>query len=212
VPADYGADSGSTALRDRIAAVIGRDFLENSMPIAAERETARLAGHAGLPTFNRANSLHQFVFVNGRPLRDPLLTGALRAGYADVLPRDRFPCWPFSFRCRRRRWTSMCTRRKLEVRFRDPGLIRGLVIGAIREALAAQGFRAASTAGSATLSASGPSRQLPLGRPAVPQAGRAGPHRNKTAALRRRRKPASPFWTGDRRTAAPGRSRHRRRT
>ena len=61
------------------------------MPIAAEREGARLSGHAGLPTFHRANSLQQFLFVNGRPLRDPLLAGALRAAYADVLARDRFP-------------------------------------------------------------------------------------------------------------------------
>ena len=61
------------------------------MAIDAEREGARLTGHAGLPTFNRANSLQQFMFVNGRPVRDPLLAGALRAAYADVLARDRFP-------------------------------------------------------------------------------------------------------------------------
>ena len=69
----------------------GKEFLENAMPIEAVREGARLTGHAGLPTFHRANSLQQFLFVNGRPLRDPLLAGALRAAYADVLARDRFP-------------------------------------------------------------------------------------------------------------------------
>ena len=92
LPLDFPPRPGAPALRqERIAQVIGAEFLENAMPIAAEREGARLAGYAGLPTFNRANSLQQFLFVNGRPLRDPLLAGALRAAYADVLARDRFP-------------------------------------------------------------------------------------------------------------------------
>ena len=91
MPVDYPAEFGEDAAERRLAQVVGDDFLENAMPIAAEREGARLAGHAGLPTFHRANSLQQFLFVNGRPLQRSLARGALRAAYADVLSRDRFP-------------------------------------------------------------------------------------------------------------------------
>ncbi len=153
MPAEYPAVSGPAGLRERIARVIGRDFLSNSMSIAAEREGVRLAGYAGLPTFNRANSLHQFAFVNGRPLRDPLITGALRAAYADVLARDRYPVLALFLEVPPSEVDVNVHPAKLEVRFRDPGLVRGLIIGAIREALAGQGFRASSTAGAATLSA-----------------------------------------------------------
>jgi DNA mismatch repair protein MutL len=91
LPIDFAGLAGAGALDERAAQVIGRDFVQNSMRIDAVRENVRLSGFAGLPTFNRANSLQQFLFVNGRPLRDPLLAGALRAAYADVLARDRFP-------------------------------------------------------------------------------------------------------------------------
>lgn len=153
LPVDYPAEFGEAAAQRRLARVIGDDFSENAMPIAAEREGARLAGHAGLPTFHRANSLQQFLFVNGRPLTDPLLRSALRAAYADVLSRDRFPVAALFLEMDPAEFDVNVHPAKLEVRFRDPGMVRGLVIGALREALAQHGFRAASSVGAATLAA-----------------------------------------------------------
>jgi DNA mismatch repair protein MutL len=152
-PLDYAAQHGEGALGRRVAQVLGQEFVENAMPIKAEREGVRLSGLAGLPTFNRANSLQQFMFVNGRPLRDPLLTGALRAAYADVLARDRFPVAALFLELRPAEFDVNVHPAKLEIRFRDPGLVRGLIVGAIRDALAVEGFRAAASGGTATISA-----------------------------------------------------------
>jgi len=152
-PLDYPAADRGSPLEARIGQVIGRDFAENAMPIHAEREGIRLAGYAGLPTFNRANSLQQYMFVNGRALRDPLLAGALRAAYADVLARDRYPVAVLFLDVPAAEVDVNVHPAKTEVRFRDPGLVRGLLIGAIRDALAEHGFRAASTGGAATLAA-----------------------------------------------------------
>ncbi len=151
LPADWPAEAGEGALSRRLARVMGGDFIENAMPLAAEREGARLSGFAGLPTFNRANSLQQYMFVNGRPLRDPLLTGALRAAYADVLARDRFPVAALFLTLDPSEFDVNVHPAKLEVRFRDPGMVRGLLIGAIRDSLAEQGFRASTSGGAATL-------------------------------------------------------------
>lgn len=153
LPLDFAGQGGDDAPGRRVAQVIGDEFLENAMAISAEREGARLFGHAGLPTFHRANSLHQFMFVNGRPLSDPLLKSALRAAYADVLARDRFPVAALFLEVDPEDFDVNVHPAKLEVRFRDPGMIRGLVIGAIRDALAEHGFRAATSVGAATLAA-----------------------------------------------------------
>jgi DNA mismatch repair protein MutL len=160
MPMNFPAVSGSGALKARIEQVVGRDFVENAMQIAAEREGARLAGYAGLPTFSRANSLQQFAFVNGRPLRDPLLGAAIRAAYADVLARDRYPVAALFLDLPAGEVDVNVHPAKLEVRFRDPSLVRGLVIGSIRDALAGEGFRAATTGGVGTLAAfrPGPAR------------------------------------------------------
>ncbi len=149
MPLDYPPQQGEGARRRRAADVIGAAFVENSMPIAAEREGVTLTGLAGLPTFNRANSLQQFLFVNRRPLRDPLLSGALRAAYADVLARDRFPVVTLFLGLEPTEFDVNVHPAKLEVRFRDPGLVRGLIIGAIRDALAEHGARAAPSVGMA---------------------------------------------------------------
>ena len=159
LPIDYAPQRGEGALGARVAEVIGGEFLENSMPIDAARERVRLFGYAGLPTFNRANSLHQFMFVNGRPLRDPLLSGALRAAYADVLARDRFPVAALFIDLDAVEFDVNVHPAKLEVRFRDSGLIRGLVVGAIRDALTEHGFRAATSVGADTLAAFRPEAQ-----------------------------------------------------
>ena len=158
LPLDYAPMSGEGAFAGRIAQVLGEDFAANATPIAAAREHVRLTGFAALPTFNRANSLQQFMFVNFRPLRDPLLAGALRAAYADVLARDRFPVAALYLELDPGEVDINVHPAKLEARFRDPGLIRGLLIGAIREALAERGFRTSSTIAGATLSAFRPQR------------------------------------------------------
>ncbi len=166
LPLDVAPQEGAGAREARMAEIVGAAFLQDSMPIDAEREGARLSGRAGLPTFNRANSLHQFMFVNGRPLRDPLLTGALRAAYADVLARDRFPVAALFLELDPAEFDVNVHPAKLEVRFRDPGLVRGLLIGAIREALVAHGFRASRSIGDDTLAALRPETSQPGTAPA----------------------------------------------
>jgi len=162
LPLDYPAVAEPAGLAARAAQVIGREFPDNAMPITAERDSAVLTGLAGLPTLNRANGLQLFTFVNGRPLRDPLLIGALRAAYADVMARDRHPVAVLFITVPTSEVDVNVHPAKLEVRFRDPGLIRGLVIGAVREALAAEGFRAATTSAAAASFRRDPPRP-PLG-------------------------------------------------
>ncbi len=164
-PLDFAPQSGEEALEARMEEVVGAAFLADSMPIDAMREGVRLTGRVGLPTFNRANSLSQFLFVNGRPLRDPLLAGALRAAYADVLARDRFPVAVLFLDLDAAEFDVNVHPAKLEVRFRDSGLVRGLIVGALRDALAAHGFRAARSVGDDTLAAF---------RPEAPRAGEGG--------------------------------------
>ncbi|MGQ7792307.1 DNA mismatch repair endonuclease MutL [Faunimonas sp. B44] len=160
-PVDYPALGGTGATLARMGQVLGADFADNAMPVFGERDGVRIEGFAGLPTLNRANSLSQFVFVNGRPLRDPTLAGALRAAYADVLARDRYPVLALFLDLPPAEVDVNVHPAKLEVRFRDPGLVRGLIIGSIRDALAKEGFRAATSVGAATLEAL---------RPGAPQA------------------------------------------
>ncbi|WP_075216981.1 DNA mismatch repair endonuclease MutL [Mongoliimonas terrestris] len=135
----------------RIAQVMGAEFVENAVPVVADREGVRLTGLAGLGTYQKANALAQYLFVNGRPVRDKLLMGAIRAGYADVMARDRFPAVALYVDLDPHEVDVNVHPTKADVRFRDPGLVRGLVVGALRHALAAAGARAASTHGAATL-------------------------------------------------------------
>ncbi|WEX78167.1 DNA mismatch repair endonuclease MutL [Sinorhizobium numidicum] len=129
----------------RMAQVLGKDFRDNALEIDAEREDARLAGFAGVPTFNRGNSLQQYVFVNGRPVQDKLLLSAIRAAYAETIPQGRYPIAVLSITLDPALVDVNVHPAKSDVRFRDPGLIRGLIVGAIREALARDGDRAATT-------------------------------------------------------------------
>jgi len=137
----------------RLAAVLGREFADNALPIAAEREGVRLTGYAGLPTLNRGNAAQQYLFVNGRPVRDRLLQGAVRAAYMDVLARDRHPIVALFLELAPELVDVNVHPAKLEVRFRDPGLVRGLIVSALRHAMAEAGHRAASSVGTAALGA-----------------------------------------------------------
>ena len=133
--------------------MLGPDFRANAIAIDAEREGVRVKGFAGLPTLSRANTLGQYLFVNGRPVRDKVLVGAVRGAYADYLPRDRHPLLALFVTLEAREVDVNVHPAKTEVRFRDGGLVRGLIVRALKEALARDGQRAASTGGSATIAA-----------------------------------------------------------
>jgi len=150
---DYPVAHGDDPFVERLGQILGQDFVDNSLAIEAEREGIRLSGYAGLPTFNRGNGLHQFLFVNGRPVRDKLLMGALRAGYADVMSRDRHPVAALRIDLEPHGVDVNVHPAKSDVRFRDPGLVRGLIVGALRNAIHQAGHRSATTGGSATLAA-----------------------------------------------------------
>ncbi len=159
-----------TAARDeRMAAVLGRAFLENAVGIDAARDGVRLSGYAGLPTYSRGNAQQQYLFVNGRPVRDRLLAGAVRGAYTDFLARDRHPVLALFLDIPPEEVDVNVHPAKAEVRFRDPGLVRGLIVAGLRHALAEAGHRAATSVSTAALGAVRPS-----GAPSLPW-GRGGP-------------------------------------
>uniref|UniRef100_UPI0025E7E896 DNA mismatch repair endonuclease MutL n=1 Tax=uncultured Nitratireductor sp. TaxID=520953 RepID=UPI0025E7E896 len=163
VPAD-----GEGLLR-RIAQVMGRDFAENTLPIEAEREGVALSGHASIPSFSRGNAMLQYFYVNGRPVRDKLLTGAIRGAYMDALPRDRHAVAALFITLDPALVDVNVHPAKADVRFRDPGLVRGLIVGAIRHALEISGMRASTSGADAMLAA--------FQRPEQRAAGHAAPQR-----------------------------------
>jgi DNA mismatch repair protein MutL len=149
--AEFGdPDAGRRA---RLAAILGRDFADNALPIAASREGVTLTGLAGLPTLNRATAKDQYLFVNGRPVKDRLLLGAIRGAYQDFLARDRHPMVVLFLACEATEVDVNVHPAKAEVRFRDSTLVRGLIVGALKAALAAAGHRASTTVAAATLGA-----------------------------------------------------------
>ncbi|MQT13812.1 DNA mismatch repair endonuclease MutL [Segnochrobactrum spirostomi] len=152
-PSEWPARAGDEGRARRIADVLGREFVENAIPIAAEREGVHLTGFAGLPAYTRAAATHQYLFVNGRPVRDRVLMGALRAAYSDVMARDRHPAAVLFITLDPREVDVNVHPAKADVRFRDPGLVRGLLIGAIREAIARANDRATTSGAAATLAA-----------------------------------------------------------
>jgi DNA mismatch repair protein MutL len=161
----FRAPAGSAA--DRIAAVLGSDFVENAVPLDGAAVGFRLTGWAALPTYSRGAAVAQHLCVNGRPVRDKLLLGALRDAYSDLLARDRHPAAALFLTCAPELVDLNVHPAKAEVRFRDPGLVRGLVVGALRQTLAGAGHRGASTTGGAMLGAFRAALPLP---PAVERA------------------------------------------
>jgi len=159
----------------RLGSIMGRDFSDNALRIDAERDGARLTGYAGLPTLNRGNAAMQFLFVNGRPVRDKLLFGALRGAYRELLAADRYPLVSLFLDIPPDCLDVNVHPAKTEVRFRDAGLVRGLIVGAIRHALAGAGHRASATVAEAALGAFRPGTALPLGGGGGGYGGSAGP-------------------------------------
>ena len=133
--------------RARIAAIMGRDFSDNAFPFEAEREGYRVSGLASLPTFNRGQADMQFVFVNGRPVRDRQLSGALRAAYRDVLAAGRHPLLVLNIACAPELVDVNVHPAKHEVRFRQPALVRSLIVGSLKQGLDTHARKAAGTLG-----------------------------------------------------------------
>ena len=142
-----------SALRGRLGQIMGRDFVDNAIPVDAEREGVSLTGFAGLPTYSRGAAVAQYLFVNGRPVRDKLLLGALRGAYADFLSRDRHPAVALFVECDPTLVDVNVHPAKSEVRFREPAMVRGLIVSGLRHALAEAGHRASTTVSSAALGA-----------------------------------------------------------
>ena len=149
----------------RLSAIMGRAFADNALAIDAEREGIRLTGYAAVPTFNRGNAAKQFLFVNGRPVRDRLLVGAVRGAYRDFLAGDRHPVLALFLDLAPQSVDVNVHPAKSEVRFRDAGLVRGLIVGALKHALAEAGHRASTTVAEAALGAARPGGggSLPMG-------------------------------------------------
>jgi DNA mismatch repair protein MutL len=166
-------EQADAARLQRLAAIMGRDFADNAVAIDANREGFRLTGFAGLPTLNRPTAQHQYLFVNDRPVRDKLLAGAVRGAYQDFLARDRHPMVALFLEAPPQMVDVNVHPAKTEVRFRDSGIVRGLIVGALRTALSAAGHRASTTVADAALGAfrphTGQSMPLPMGRGSVPQ-------------------------------------------
>ena len=149
------------ALKARLRQILGPEFTDNAVALDTLREGIGLTGYAALPTYSRGSAVRQFLFVNGRPVRDKLLVGALRGAYADLLSRDRHPTAALFIDCDPHLVDVNVHPAKSEVRFRDPGLVRGLIVTGIRHALAGAGHRASSTVADATLGALRPQPETP---------------------------------------------------
>lgn len=130
---------------DRLADIMGQDFADNALQISAAKDGVQVTGYAGLPTLNRANAQMQFLFVNGRPVKDKLLAGAVRAAYQDYLARDRHPLLCLFMTVPALSVDVNVHPAKTEVRFRDSGLVRGLLVSSLRSALGNMGHQASST-------------------------------------------------------------------
>jgi DNA mismatch repair protein MutL len=211
----------SLARRARLAAVLGEDVAANALPVEAERDGLVLSGYAALPTLNRATAREQYLFVNGRPVKDKLFAGAVRGAYMDVLAHDRHPVLALFLEVPPDMVDINVHPAKTEVRFRDSQAVRGLIVSALRRALEAGGHRASSTVSSATLGRFQGAAPVPPFRvtppmtrpdcPAAPRAASPKPPRplsppstcRAPGPKRRRQRCRNAFST---RSAPPGRS------
>jgi DNA mismatch repair protein MutL len=152
-PAETGAEASEGAQLKRLGAILGRDFADNAVPVMAERDHVRLYGFAGLPTFNHATAQKQYLVVNGRPVRDKLLNGAVRGAYQDFLAGNRHPALALFIDVPPDELDVNVHPAKTEVRFKDAGLIRSMIVGGLRAALAEAGHRASTTVAGQTMAA-----------------------------------------------------------
>ena len=149
-------DDGPEGRLARLATVLGNDFRQNAVPVDSERDGIRISGFAGLPTFNRANTQGQFLFVNGRPVRDRLLLGAVKGAYQGVLAPQRYPVVALFIDIPAAVLDVNVHPAKAEVRFRDSQQVRGLVVSGIHRAIEQHGRRSSTTASRDALAAMRP--------------------------------------------------------
>ncbi len=197
--------AGAGSWLRRLVAVLGPEFGDNCAPLSLEREGFALDGHVGLPTFHRAAATHVHFVVNGRPVRDRLLLGAVRGAYADVMASDRHPVLALALTCDPAAVDVNVHPAKTEVRFRDPALVRGLIVSAIHEALRRAGGRSAGTVASRTLDSLRPAGLPPSGPASVSASWSGAASPGSSATGRRSRRP------GPRRRPRPKASPRRRR-
>lgn len=153
----------------RLAAILGREFGENAMDIYAERDGITLTGYAGLPTFHKGSAQHQYLFVNGRAVKDKLLHGCVRAAYADVLHRERHPVLALFLELPPSDVDVNVHPAKAEVRFRDAQVVRSMIISALKNAIHEGSFQSSNTVATHTLNAFRTPLPLTRGnRPVVP--------------------------------------------
>src|SRR5437764_14049497 len=144
---------GAAGRLARLGDILGADFRANAVEVRGGREGLTIEGYAALPTYTKGNALSQYLFVNGRPVRDRLLLGAVRGAYADYLPRDRHPVVALFVTVEPREVDVNVHPAKIEVRFRDSGLVRSSIVRALQEALARGTQRTATTGSEATIAA-----------------------------------------------------------
>jgi DNA mismatch repair protein MutL len=148
-------DSCASGLIDhgltRLGRILGEDFVKDALPVAAERGTIAIEGFAGLPTLHRPNAAQLYLVVNGRPVRDKLLAGTVRAAYGDLLPQGRYPMLGLFLALPPEEVDVNVHPAKTELRFRDPSAVRSLLIGALSDALAKAGHRTTASLSQAAL-------------------------------------------------------------
>src|SRR5229473_3854695 len=148
---------GAVGRLARLADVLGPEFRANAVEVRGGRDGLMIEGFAALPTLSRANSLGQYLFVNGRPVRDKLVLGAVRAAYADYLPRDRHPIVALFVTLDAQEVDANVHPAKTEVRFRNAGLVRTLIVHALKDGLAREGKRTAANSDGAAIASFRPS-------------------------------------------------------
>jgi DNA mismatch repair protein MutL len=158
----------------RLGRIMGREFLDDALPIEAQRDGVQVTGFAGLPTLHRPDPGQQYLFVNGRPVKDKLLIGAVRAAYADLLPRGRYPLLALFVSLPPHEVDVNVHPTKAEVRFRDAGGVRSLVASALRAALEAAGHRASVSGGLTAVGVLARAAQSAYGGAASDRAGAVG--------------------------------------
>ena len=144
-------EATTEGLLQRLGRIMGADFMADALEISGERDGVRVAGFAGLPTLHRPDAGQQFLFVNGRPVKDKVLVGAVRAAYGDLIPRGRYPLLALFVSLEPSDVDVNVHPAKAEVRFRDAGRVRSLMIGALQYALEAAGHRASARGGFDTI-------------------------------------------------------------
>src|SRR6202042_1354993 len=148
---------GASGRLTRLGDILGTDFRGSAIEVGAEREGVTVEGFAASPSLTRANALGQYLFVNGRPVRDKLILGAVRAAYSDYLPRDRHPVVALFVTCDPQEVDANVHPAKTEVRFRNAGLVRALIVHALKDGLAREGKRTAANSDGAAIEALRPS-------------------------------------------------------